>query len=426
MDECLILWDASSGACIRRCDAHSEGVLCVQFSRDGSLIVTAALDGLCRFWDSYSGHCLKTVHRQNIHSPVTSVSFSLNGMYLLASYGDGVTILWDYMSHEKRGIARKVYCGHKSGKYTMPSRFLYIEQTNTTTNNNSDHTNANHDNNKPGDDTRMGEDEKDTYNPSSITHNSHNPNSESTSTGVDGGAIVDTSDWPVPYALVGSECGSVCVYDINSCDMVMRVLAHKDPVIAMDVKGISKRTIKKLLGSNKKKEYLDKVRRIEKEKGKGIEIGNLNAIQEEKNDRSLKKIKTSSPSHQSMFATGGMHHDPVVRVWVGVTRSSDTGIDGDEEYVDDQINRMKKKMEGGTEDDDGEGGDGGDGAADGEGGGEKEGEGEGEGEGEEEESEGEEDGKDGETDGSEEDHDDESGTSRNQNQGDAMGDDDER
>lgn len=55
----------------------------VDFSRDGTLIVSSSFDGLCRIWNAESGHCLKTV-LDDKNPPVAFVRFSPNGRYLLA------------------------------------------------------------------------------------------------------------------------------------------------------------------------------------------------------------------------------------------------------------------------------------------------------------------------------------------------------
>ncbi len=55
----------------------------MDFSRDGTLIVSSSFDGLCRIWNAESGHCLKTV-LDDKNPPVAFVRFSPNGRYLLA------------------------------------------------------------------------------------------------------------------------------------------------------------------------------------------------------------------------------------------------------------------------------------------------------------------------------------------------------
>lgn len=70
------------------CKRQVPGVQ-VDFSRDGTLIVSSSFDGLCRIWNAESGHCLKTV-LDDKNPPVAFVRFSPNGRYLLAGEHCGV------------------------------------------------------------------------------------------------------------------------------------------------------------------------------------------------------------------------------------------------------------------------------------------------------------------------------------------------
>lgn len=86
--------------------AHSDPVTAVDFNRDGTLIVTASYDGLCRIWDASTGACLKTLIDE-AQPPVSFVKFSPNGKYVLSGTLDSKIKLWDY---EKAKIV-KSYSG---------------------------------------------------------------------------------------------------------------------------------------------------------------------------------------------------------------------------------------------------------------------------------------------------------------------------
>lgn len=77
-DETLRLWDVRSGRCLREVPAHSDPLTAVDFSHDGTLIVTSSLDGLMRIWDTASGQCLRTMCDKD-SPPVSSVRFAPNG-----------------------------------------------------------------------------------------------------------------------------------------------------------------------------------------------------------------------------------------------------------------------------------------------------------------------------------------------------------
>lgn len=77
-DETLRLWDVRSGRCLREVPAHSDPLTAVDFSHDGTLIVTSSLDGLMRVWDTASGQCLRTMCDKD-SPPVSNVRFAPNG-----------------------------------------------------------------------------------------------------------------------------------------------------------------------------------------------------------------------------------------------------------------------------------------------------------------------------------------------------------
>lgn len=72
-DESIRLWDVKGryhyiarlsvleGRCIRPIPAHSDPISSVDFSRDGTLIVSSSYDGLIRIWDTATGSCLQTL-----------------------------------------------------------------------------------------------------------------------------------------------------------------------------------------------------------------------------------------------------------------------------------------------------------------------------------------------------------------------------
>lgn len=71
-----------------------------------------------RIWDSGTGQCLKTlVHEDN--APVTSVSFSPNGKFVLATTLDSCVRLWNYVE----GRCVKTYQGHRNQKYSINACF---------------------------------------------------------------------------------------------------------------------------------------------------------------------------------------------------------------------------------------------------------------------------------------------------------------
>jgi COMPASS component SWD3 len=71
-----------------------------------------------RVWDTATGQCLRTlVHEDN--APVTTVSFSPSGKYILAFTLDSCVRLWDYVA----GTCKKTYQGHVNTKYSIGGAF---------------------------------------------------------------------------------------------------------------------------------------------------------------------------------------------------------------------------------------------------------------------------------------------------------------
>lgn len=117
-DEAVFLWDVRTARVMRRLPAHSDPVGGVDFSTDGTLIVSCAGDGLIRIWDTATGQCLRTlVHEDN--APVSSVRFSPNGKFVLAWTLDSCIRLWNYVE----GRCVKTYQGHQNAKFSLGGAF---------------------------------------------------------------------------------------------------------------------------------------------------------------------------------------------------------------------------------------------------------------------------------------------------------------
>lgn len=68
-----------------------------------------------------SGRCVKTVIDDDI-SPVSHVSFTPNGKFLLAATLDGIIRLWSIVANGTKASVVKTYAGHRSSKYCTPAR----------------------------------------------------------------------------------------------------------------------------------------------------------------------------------------------------------------------------------------------------------------------------------------------------------------
>lgn len=130
-----------TGRCMRVLPAHSEPVSAVQFSRDGTMLVSCSWDGyMCvspsplaspsrppltpgsppllrpsRIWDTSTGQCLKTLAHED-NTPVASCRFSPNSKLLFTATLDSSIRLWDYQNDK----VVKSYAGHANRKCVPP------------------------------------------------------------------------------------------------------------------------------------------------------------------------------------------------------------------------------------------------------------------------------------------------------------------
>jgi COMPASS component SWD3 len=126
-DETVKLWDVRSGECVSTLPAHSDPVTSVSFNRDGSCVVSASHDGLIRIWDVCTGECLKTIFASG-NPPVSHVTYSPNGKFVLAGTLDSAMRLWPITVSGKSKCA-KTYTSefHANSKYCIVSRFLVAQ-----------------------------------------------------------------------------------------------------------------------------------------------------------------------------------------------------------------------------------------------------------------------------------------------------------
>jgi WD40 repeat protein len=89
------LWDATTGELLHRLEGHTSLVTDVEFSRDGSTVVTASDDHDARTWDVASGRLLHVLRGHFF--PVRAASFSPDGRWVVTA-SQFTAGLWDALS----------------------------------------------------------------------------------------------------------------------------------------------------------------------------------------------------------------------------------------------------------------------------------------------------------------------------------------
>ncbi|ETO07442.1 hypothetical protein RFI_29950, partial [Reticulomyxa filosa] len=107
-DKTIRLWDIASGKEIKKLEGHLHWVLGVQFSPDGSKLVSCSSDKTVRIWDVESGRELEILKG---HSDlVLGAQFSPDGSSVVSCSNDKTIRIWDVGS----GIETKTLQGHLS------------------------------------------------------------------------------------------------------------------------------------------------------------------------------------------------------------------------------------------------------------------------------------------------------------------------
>ncbi|MBI1842559.1 MAG: hypothetical protein HYR88_17105 [Verrucomicrobia bacterium] len=97
----LNLWEVSSGKMLRSfTNAHSDVVLAVDFSPDGTLLASAASDRFVKVWSLDSGALARSFEGHTHH--VLGVSWRQDGRTLASAGADKVIKLWNFVTGEQK------------------------------------------------------------------------------------------------------------------------------------------------------------------------------------------------------------------------------------------------------------------------------------------------------------------------------------
>ena len=95
-NETITLWDIDSGEKMLTLAGHTEAVLSIDYSPDGTTLISASYDRTIRLWDVVTGSLLNTLsHADQV---VAHVSFSKDGSKLVSCAADNTLKIWDVPS----------------------------------------------------------------------------------------------------------------------------------------------------------------------------------------------------------------------------------------------------------------------------------------------------------------------------------------
>jgi WD40 repeat protein len=108
-DKTIKIWDASTGAEIRTLTGHTNGVISVAYSPDGSQIASGSDDNTMKIWDALTGTEIRTLRGHK--NDVRSVAYSPDGSQIASGSLDFTIKLWD----SSTGAEIRTLRGHTNG-----------------------------------------------------------------------------------------------------------------------------------------------------------------------------------------------------------------------------------------------------------------------------------------------------------------------
>ena len=120
-DNRLILWDAVTGAELRRFDGHTGPVNYVSFSPDGRRVISASTDATVRLWDLESG--LEIRRFDGHETTVVSALFYPDGERAISASVDGIIRVWNVHSLEQ--LVRWTEANRYVRELTCNEKFVY-------------------------------------------------------------------------------------------------------------------------------------------------------------------------------------------------------------------------------------------------------------------------------------------------------------
>ncbi len=102
LDGRVILWEAANGRSVRELAHGERGITAVDLAADGARVVTSSEDGLVRVWDVRTGHLGATLDGESPN--VRAASFSPSGDRIVTGGADQTVRLWRSVRADTRAV----------------------------------------------------------------------------------------------------------------------------------------------------------------------------------------------------------------------------------------------------------------------------------------------------------------------------------
>lgn len=113
----LVLWDASTGQCVRRFVGHKNNVWSVSVSGDGQRAISTSVDKTARLWDVATGDCIRVF--TDVPDIFRTV-ISPDGQYALS----GKLRLWNLSSRETTRVFERESCYDVKAKFSNDGQLV--------------------------------------------------------------------------------------------------------------------------------------------------------------------------------------------------------------------------------------------------------------------------------------------------------------
>jgi WD40 repeat protein len=101
-DKTIRIWDCNSGKCLNILIGHSDTVLHARFSHDASMIVSTSTDMSVKVWDSRNSHCVFTSPAFASISLLSFCFHPIDNNILIASEIDSAGFIYNYITGKRK------------------------------------------------------------------------------------------------------------------------------------------------------------------------------------------------------------------------------------------------------------------------------------------------------------------------------------